>query len=470
MILKKGRLNMKKQLSIFILAIIAAISFLHAEEVIKLDFNEYPDGAVLGKDKWQTHMPASNKNASTYTVKKGQLEIIANPAQNLRGGYVEMEIPIMRKGTIEFDLNVNHNQKGTGLFIDLYNISLFWHDYCEDWRRYFPEPTAKRMKYYNVEPVGQRRLGAVKKRKWSHYKIYFDTDNDVVEYYKDDMEDPVYIDGAAAVLGRQEYLGGKLRIGSWGIAKGPMTFLIDNISISSAATQNNETSVKRDRYVIFNGLSYNRYNISESLLAGGVNKKNIRNFYIENPKPALTPANKFFINKMPGTTSMQKAKSLILVDCPFGPAEIIPEFVQKNAVKNVKQGMTLVVFGGLFALGKGEYQDSYLSDYLPVELKDAWQVKKFQSPLIIQPVSNEMKKLDWKIKPSVVYIHDLKPKKDAEVLLTAGDHPLLVRQKLGKGEIIVFLGTTCGSLPKNPQNPLFWKWNQWAKMVDLIVK
>ena len=460
---------MLKYKLLLIVLMIAFMYDLNAEEVIKLDFNKYPDGATLNKDKWQTRMPASNKNASTYKVKKGQLEIIANPAKNLRGGYVEMDIPLLRKGTIEFDLNINHNHKGTGLFIDLYNVTLFWHDYCKDWRRYFPEPTAKRIMGYNVEPVGQRRLGAVKKSKWSHYKIYFDTDNDVVEYYKDDMEDPVYIDGAAAVLGRQEYLGGKLRIGSWGIAKGSMTFLMDNIIISSLDTNKNENQVKREQYVIFNGLSYNRYKIYESLLANGVDKKNIKNFYIENPKPALTPANKFFINKMPGTTSMQKAKALIFVDCPFGPANIIPEFVQKNAVENVKQGMTLIVFGGLFALGKGEYQDSYLSDYLPVELKDVWQVKKFQSPLIIQPVSDEMKKLDWKIKPSVIYIHDLKPKKDAEVILKAGGHPLLVRQKLGKGEIIVFLGTTCGALPKKPPNPLFWKWNQWAKMVDSIV-
>ena len=28
---------------------------------------------------------------------------------------------------------VNHNEQGIGLFIEFYNITLFWHDYCKDW-------------------------------------------------------------------------------------------------------------------------------------------------------------------------------------------------------------------------------------------------------------------------------------------------------------------------------------------------
>jgi hypothetical protein len=461
---------MRKKLLISILLIVMSIVVLDAGEVVKLDFDNYPDGtAIDGKGGWRLHMPGIDKKVSSYTVKKGQLEIVCNTAKKLRGGYIEIDIPLIRKGYLEYDLNINHDEKGIGLFIDFYNISLFWHDYCQDWRRYFPKPTAKRMKYYDIEPVGHRRLGKVDKKCWSHYKIYFDTDNDVVEYYKDDMENPVFIDGAAAVFGRQEYLGGKLRIGSWGVTKAPMTFLIDNITLSTVDSQNADIQTKRDRYIIFNGIAHNSYNISENLIKSGISKKNISNFYIENPKPALMPENKFFINKLPGSLAMKKAQALIFVDCPFGPNEVIPDFALKSAIENVKQGMKLVIFGGLFALGKGEYQNSCLNDYLPVLLKDSWQVKKLKTALIIKPAVKSMQQLDWQENPSVVYIHALKPKDTAETVLKAGKYPLLVKQKLGKGEIIVFLGTTCGELLQNDSNKLFWEWQDWNKLIDLII-
>jgi hypothetical protein len=366
-------------------------------------------------------------------------------------------------------LNDNHNLKGIGLFIDFYNISLFWHDYCRDWRRYFPEATANRLQAYDVEPVGHRRLGKVERNKWSHYKIYFDTDNDLVEYYKDDMENPVYIDGSAPVLGRQEYLGGKLRIGSWGVCKAPMRFLVDNIRISTVDT-GKSGEVKRSRYLLFNGLAFNRYDIAGALRSSGVSKDKISEFTIENPKPALTPENKFFIDKLPGSAAVGKAEACVFVDCPLGPRSIIPTVTQKAIIENVKGGMRLVVFGGLYAFGKGYYGDSYLSDYLPVEVKGPWEVERVRNPLKITPTGGFASEIDWSNAPVVEYLHDLKVKKGAEILLKAGNKPLLVRSKLGKGEIMVFLGAPCGVSPRDSRNPLFWKWSQWRNLAEAIVK
>jgi hypothetical protein len=436
------------------------------KDVLNLNFD---GSATLAKRGWSVHQPKNAKTGSDYRIANKRLEIIAKSAKNLQGGYIELDIPLIRKGIFEFDLKDDHHLKGIGLFIDFYNISLFWHDYCRDWRRYFPEPTSNRLKAYDVEPVGHRRLGKVERKKWSHYKIYFDTDNDVVEYYKDDMENPVYIDGAAPVLGRQEYLGGKLRIGNWGVCKAPMKFLIDNIRISTIDDAASEDK-PRDRYLLFKGLAFQRYDIGGALRSNGVPKDRISEFTIENPKPALTPENKFFIDRLPGSESMNRAKSCVFIDCPFGPHSIIPEVTQKAIIANVRSGMRLVVFGGLYAFGKGYYEQAYLSEFLPVEIKGPWEVKKLSLPLLVTPVSGAFGKMDWKNPPAVEYIHDLKLKKGAEILLKAGEKPLLVRSKLGKGEILIFLGAPCGVSPRKSRNPLFWKWNQWRKLVSEIVK
>ncbi|MFA6101791.1 MAG: glutamine amidotransferase [Victivallaceae bacterium] len=457
---------MKKYLLISFL-LLTAVGVLHCgEPAVNISFNNYPEGKPVG-EKWSVHQPESNKEASTYVIKNGKLEVTSSPAEKLQGGYIETEIPVIRKGSVEFDLNVNHNEQGIGLFIEFYNITLFWHDYCKDWRRYFPEATAKRIKYFNNEPVGHRRLSNVEKNKWLHYKIYFDTDNDLVEYYQGDMVDPVYIDGAAAILGRQEYLGGKLRIGCWGVTEKPMKFLIDNIVISKVSPNEEQSSSPRNDYIIFNGISFNRYNIAANLLKNGVSDKEIRNYYIENTEPALTPENKFFINRLPGSVSMQKAKACILVDCPFGPNQVIPDFVLKNIIANVKNGMNLIILGGLFSLDKGEYQTSYLNDFLPVKIKDAWQVKGSSAPLLIEPSAQQFGNIDWKEKPCVYYRHDLAPAEDAEVLLKAGGYPLLVSKKYGKGKIVVFLGTVCGTPAAQP--PAFWKWKNWPELTAGII-
>lgn len=456
---------MKKYLLISLLLLTAANILYCGEPAVNISFNNYPEGRLVGK-KWSMRQPESNKEASTYIIKNGKLEVTANPAEKLQGGYIETDIPVIRKGSVEFDLNVNHDEQGIGLFVEFYNITLFWHDYCKDWRRYFPEATAKRIKYFDNEPVGHRRLSKVEKNKWLHYKICFDTDNDLVEYYQEDMVDPVYIDGAAAVLGRQEYLGGKLRIGCWGVTENPMKFLIDNIVISRAIPDEQQSSSTRSNYIIFNGISFNRYNIAGNMMKNGVSDKEIRNYYIENTEPALTPENKFFINKMPGYVSMQKAKACILVDCPFGPNQVIPDFVLKNIITNVKDGMNLIILGGLFSLDKGEYKTSYLNDFLPVEIKDAWQIKSSDVPLPVEPSSLQFSNIDWKEKPCVYYRHDLVPVKDAEVLLKAGGYPLLISKKCGKGKIVVFLGTVCG--PETEQPPVFWKWKNWTELVAMI--
>lgn len=208
--------------------------------IFRQDFQGCKDGTNLKELGWRV---VAAPDQSVYRVSGGRLQVTCFN-NKFNGGYAEIVVPVCRRGVLEFDVN-NAVQgaldaRGLGLTLDIYNISTFWHDYCADWRRYFPEPTSKRITGFKVEPVGHRPIGKIKKGVWHHYKICFDTDKDIVEYYIDDMNDPAYIDADVPVLGRSEYEGGRLRIGSMGTMNGPVVCYIDNILLTSLDDQHQD--------------------------------------------------------------------------------------------------------------------------------------------------------------------------------------------------------------------------------------
>lgn len=459
--------KMKKILTLLMM-LVSVITYGQGKIIYQENFDKHKKSVSLKELGWNV---VSKPGHSTYTVKDGKLYVKITP-NRYRDGYAEIEVPVCRKGQLDFDVLIDPdriNPKGVGLTLDLYNISTYWHDYCRDWRLYFPEPTVKRMDGFSVEPVGHKPIGYLKKGKWIHYRICFDTDNDRVECYLNKMDDPAYIKGDAPVLGRAEYQGGKLRVGSFGICSGAYRAVIDNIVLRDL---DNETASsgdeKKDLYLLFRGISFDFYKIGPALCADGVKPENIRNYDLDFWRSSYFPENTFKYQNFPGTSSFNRAKSIVLIDAPCGPEKILPEFLQKDIMKTIHSGSKLVIFGGLFTLGKGEYQGTALERILPVELKGVWQVKSSNTPLSIKVVNPEFKKINWSKKPCVYHYHDLKPTKDAKILLKAGDKPLLVSRKFGKGEVIVFLGTVCGPPSENP--PIFWKWKDWPKLVKKIVE
>lgn len=440
-----------------------------SELVFESNFAGAADGTPLEKFGWTVK---SSPGQSRYYIEKGKLRVECLPAQRLQGGYAEIDIPLCSKGVFEFDLlpDSSSANPGTCLFIDIYNISVFWHDYCQDWRRYFPEPVSRRMKYFDVEPVGHRRISPVEKGRACHYKIYFDKDGDRVEYYKGNMVDPAFIDGDVAVLGRSEYLGGKLRLGNWGIASGKVTFLIDNMKLTSLDGKDaaKAADAARTKILVFNGLSFNRYGIKEALCLNGTAPGDVKEFNIVNPRPALTAENSFVSDILPSAQTARETKCFVLVDYPFGPKEILPECVVKDMLENVYRGARLFIFGGLMSLEKGEYGKSAISAHLPVKLDSNQLFSKCDRPLPLTPAKPGMSgEFNWGAKPSVLYMHNLRLSNDAVVLMNAGDRPVLVSRRFGKGEITVFLGSTCGV--GGQDFVAFWEWNDWRRFVASMI-
>ena len=118
----------------------------------------------------------------------------------------------------------------------------------------------------------------------------------------------------------------------------------------------------------------------------------------------------------------------------------------------VRNGGTLVVGGGPFAYGCGGYTGSFIEEMLPVttfpfDCRPACEADPDGRTAVAFSAGDA--KLFW--------IHKLPVKPGAEVLLKAGDDPLLVRGRYGHGTVYAFLGAPIGDEARDAK--AFWNGN-----------
>ena len=403
---------------------------------------------------------------STYKLDgKG---LVVNVHHNpFNDGYIECDIPLVRKGMLEFDMEFPdpNNSRGIGLFVDIYNVSSFFHSACGDWRYYFPEPESKRIAGFGIEPVGHQKIANVNAKVKSHYRITFDVDKDRAEFFKDDMNDPSAIVGNISVFGHDFYRGGKIRIGSMGftVSGKPYAFRISNLKLTELK-EKETADVKRQGVLLFQGMTFDELKIFEALTANGFKKEDFSLYTLESTSHAMIIANRLLYNRMPGEKKLKNAELIVLADAPAGPKGIIPDFVLKDMADYVRNGGRLVVFGGFFTLEKGEYQRTPLAEILPVELGSPYSTGKFTKPAAIRSNVGEYNWVNSGEAFNVRYYHDLKLKKNANVKLAANGKPMLVEWQCGKGSVAVFLGKKAG------YGKLFTDNSQWFKLASQICK
>lgn len=437
-----------------------AFSVIAGDDIIFQENFDRPQ-QMLGLEKlgWTIH---AKPGRSSYIVKDGKLHVTVTPHFK-DDGYAEIDIPLCRKGQLDFDVcidpeNRSLSGRGPGLTLDIYNISTFWHNYCRDWRFYFPEPNSKRSAGFSNEPVGHGSIGKITLGKWIHYRICWDADNDRVEYYIDDMTDPALIKGDVSVLGHAEYQGGKLRIGSFGYGNAGYECLIDNIIFRNLEQRTDDKKEARSLILLFQGISSELYGLEKIL-----SSPELRVYNLDFWRSSYTAGNTFKYNRLPGLNSLRSAKTIILLDTPAGPDNILPDFLLEDMTKEVYAGARLIIFGGLFSLDRGEFQNTALEKILPVSLHPG-KKRAGGRPLQIKPAAGKYKNLDWKEKPCIYYLHDLPLRDNVGILLEAGDSPLLVSRKYGQGEALVFLGTVCGS-----GSNAFWSNPLWTELAEQII-
>lgn len=452
-------MNMKT--AFFALLILGFSVCARAENKVVLS-DDFKDNASLDK-RWRV-FSAPGKSTYCPDGKGLVVNIHHNPFND---GYIECDIPLIRKGMLEFDMEFPDpaNARGIGLFVDIYNISSFFHSACGDWRYYFPHPESERIAGFGIEPVGHQKIADVAKKGRSHYRIVFDADNDRVEFYKDDMNDPSAIVGNISVFGHDFYRGGKIRIGSMGVTTTgkPYACRISNLKLTGLKEEENAIG-KRQGVLIFEGMTFDELKIFEALAANGVKKEDCFRYTLEPFSAAIVIANRLFYNKMPGEKRLKNAELIVLADAPAGPKNIIPDFILKDIVDFVRNGGRLVIFGGFFTLEKGEYQKTPLEEILPVELALPYTTGKFPSLFAIRNLDAEYNWINSAEPFNVRYFHDLKVRKNASVKLAVNGKPILVEWKYEKGSVSVFLGKKAGYGKLFSDNP------QWFKLVTQICK
>ena len=413
----------------------------------KIVFKETFDNA----DALKKYRIVRQKNGVEFTVEKNTLFVHHKDVPH--SGFIEIPIPMIKKGRLDFDVIVNAKRNisnGIGLTLDLYNISTFWHDACNDWRMYFPEPNAKRMLFFNIEPVGHQKIAAVKDYVKKHYRIRFDEEADLVEFYVDDMTDPTAARYDVSVFGHSFYQGGYLKIGSFGYAPEPYVTAISNIVLTEEIPEKN---VKNDKKLtlLMEGMTSQHYPVKKLLAADDV--KNIRQYTFDSPGHCDPNTNNYQYFKLPGFESVANAKYIIFNDAPN-----VHDALQKKILESVNDGAKLLIMGGFYSLNRGGFMNSRLGNALPVVMDKIWNLGgSDKKPLEINSDGS---------KAEIYYYLDLKAAADAKVLMYAGNVPLFFQKKYGKGTITVFTGLISGPVTKN----IYWKTPVLQKIFTLALK
>ncbi|MBB76879.1 MAG: hypothetical protein CMJ75_20430 [Planctomycetaceae bacterium] len=134
----------------------------------------------------------------------------------------------------------------------------------------------------------------------------------------------------------------------------------------------------------------------------------------------------------------------------------------------VEQGGSLLVAGGPYAFGNGEFQGSRFLDVLPVRLRGPFDLKwagKGKSWKLVseQPEHPLLKGVGFGQMPRVFWHHFVTPKSSASVVLKAGPEPTLILGRYGKGRVATLTLSPTGLAGKG--EVAWWNWKGWFPLV-----
>ena len=105
--------------------------------------------AAVSTFSWTTHIP---EGGLQFSERNGELNFrLAGRGAACGGdGYVEAMLPLYKRGSLDFDIRFTpaKDNWAMSLFLTFYNITVFWHDACRDWRVYFPERNFNREQFF----------------------------------------------------------------------------------------------------------------------------------------------------------------------------------------------------------------------------------------------------------------------------------------------------------------------------------
>lgn len=137
----------------------------------------------------------------------------------------------------------------------------------------------------------------------------------------------------------------------------------------------------------------------------------------------------------------------------------------------VEQGGNLIVTGGPYALGNGEFDGTRFLKMLPVTISGSFDLK-WAGPGKSWPLRPTVDAgallagVSFAENPKVFWQHFVTPKNTARVVLNAGDHPSLIVGRYGKGKIVVIPLSPTGETAVG--EVAWWDWAGWRPLLKNV--
>jgi hypothetical protein len=136
----------------------------------------------------------------------------------------------------------------------------------------------------------------------------------------------------------------------------------------------------------------------------------------------------------------------------------------------VRNGGSLLYFGGLYTLSGGYHHNTALEEVLPIKVVKKSTFTIDEKGMLLEPVKKGFfpDSIDWSAKPVACYVESAPLKDGVEVLATVGGHPAIVASTLGKGRVITVLMNPHGDFAKGTLP--YWEWSGYPQVLASCVK
>ncbi|OGV73971.1 MAG: hypothetical protein A3K19_22840 [Lentisphaerae bacterium RIFOXYB12_FULL_65_16] len=406
----------------FLLALVLAAA-APGQEGFREDFR---GAASLAERGWRV---AAEPAVSQWRLADDALEMTAFHAP-YRGGRIEHDLPAApAQGAIEFRVTLavegeqNFNHLCLAVIVGDFMTALKNYGSCT-WL------------LHKGQGAWRTLSDHVPMRREVTFRVVYDLPARYAEFYCDNMDDPVAVD-----TDFHPTLQGPLQFMNYGLCTGRVVNRIHAVSVGSEAVAGVAVSPV-PRAIVFQGLDDSGPGIVKAVaqVAPGIT---VHVYTVQTVGAAITPHNKFRLDRMPSRQRLREAELIVLADCPLTP-DVFPDFLAANLTERVRGGGRLLITGGWFGLGKSGCRDAWLQDLLPVTLAGPWQVETLPAPVaVVGPV------LTGQTLPAVTRLHRLalRDGTDARVLLSAGELPVWGSSAYGKGRVDVLLSVPDPAAP-----------------------
>jgi len=388
---------------------------------------------------------------SEWSVEDGHLTAICHRSP-YKGGRIVRQVPVVERGVLEFDClfardgTTDYNHLCFGL--KLYGQMMAFKRYGGHlWMVYRPAEKD----WYVVSdrvPLGE----------WTHLRVEFDIARARAEFYLGDDPDPLLIATDLAMTPEGET--GELELFNYGLTKGTVAHLVDNIVLRDIEPTGEAAGTQRTRALVFRGMTSERYRALEAMQGTGalaLGPERVSQYTLMARSAATLPRNKLALERVPGAATWREARWIVLEDMPAGPGEVLPGYLLDDLDRAVRDGASLLVLAGPLSLGKGAWQGTPLEAMLPVAVGGPWELRHLDAPAPLAGCEGS---------PAVRWYHDVTLVEGATAgALTAAGRPMVATRPLGEGSVTVFLAAPLGSAEDFAGAQPFWEWDGWPDLV-----